>query len=205
MHNPPQQCGFTGRVPYTALRSWKQSVVGNARLWFTGTNVDYFFVLWEWKPNKVLCEVHDTPKPAVSAGLDSATRSWTAWPPFPLLLLVPLKWRCCLLGLKLIYTLREEEVYCSAQRHHSKKQSESKGWLLINQSFLFPEHSWRQMCPSSGQDMRRRHRTLLKNSAVWLYLDEYLPLKSMEISSINITEDQGHWGKTILRNYPVNL
>lgn len=54
-------------------------------------------------------------------------------------------------------------------------------------------------------DIRHRHRTLLKNSAVWLYLDEYLPLKPAGISFINITEDQGHWGKAILRNNPVNL
>lgn len=60
-----------------------------------------------------------------------------------------LKWRCCLLGLKLIYALIEEEVYCSAQRQNSKKQSESKGWFLINQSILCPEDYKRQMCPSS--------------------------------------------------------
>lgn len=50
MHNPPQQCGYTGKVPYTALCSWEQSVVGNAGLCFTGTNMDNSFVLWEQKP-----------------------------------------------------------------------------------------------------------------------------------------------------------
>lgn len=137
MHNSPRQRGCTGKVPYTALCYWKQSVVRNAALWFTVITVDYPFVFWEWKPKKILCEAHDTPKPVVSAGLDGAAQSWTTWT--PRLLPVTFKWRCCLLGLKLIYALTEEEVYCGAQRQNSKKQSESKGWFLINQSILCPD------------------------------------------------------------------
>lgn len=105
MYNPPEQCDYIGKVLYTALCSWEQSVVGNAGLWFTATTTDYSFVLWDQKPNKVLCEACDTPKPAVSAGLVGATQSWTSWPPFPLPLLLPLKRRCLLMCPKLIYDL----------------------------------------------------------------------------------------------------
>lgn len=119
MHSPPQKCGYTGKVTYTALHPWEQSVVRNAGLWFTGTNMD--FVCWNQTKYFVRHVTHQNLLfllawmmllKAEPLGLPLA---------FSLLLLLPLKWRDCLLGLKLIYALTEEEVYCSAQRKNSKK------------------------------------------------------------------------------------
>lgn len=130
MHNPPQKCRYPGEVTYTALYPWKQSVIRSAGLCFPGTNTD--FVLWNQTKYFVRHLTHQnllfllawmTLLRAEPLGLPFA---------FFLLLLLPLMWRCCLLGLKLIYALTEEEVYCSAKRKNSKRQSENKGWFLIN-------------------------------------------------------------------------
>lgn len=102
----------------------------NAGPCFTGTNLD--FVLWnktKYFVRHVTCQ-----NLLFLLAWMMLLRAETLGLPFAfsLLLLLPLKWRCCLLGLKLIYALTEEEVYCSAQRKNSKKQSGKKGWFLIN-------------------------------------------------------------------------
>lgn len=134
MHNLPQKCGYTGKVTYTALHPWELSVIRNAGPCFTGTNMD--FVLWnqtKYFVRHVTC--HNLL--FLLAWMMLLRAEPLGFPfSFSLLLLLPLKWRCCLLGLKLIYALTEEEVYCSAQRKNSKKQSENKGWFLINHNIF---------------------------------------------------------------------